>query len=70
MLGCEPTHVAAEDAVHYDRKPIRADQRSSKGDKVRTDAVPLRFPAAAGGCQRLRARARARHSPAIDEPSQ
>jgi hypothetical protein len=41
MLGYEPTHVAAEDAVHYGRKPIRADQFSAKGDKVRMYAVPL-----------------------------
>jgi hypothetical protein len=51
MLGCKPAHVAAEDAVHYDRKPIRANQRPSEGDKVRTDAVPLRLPEAAGGSQ-------------------
>jgi len=51
MLGCEPTHIAAKDAVHYDRKPIRTDQCSSKGDELRTDAIPLRRPETSSACQ-------------------
>jgi hypothetical protein len=51
MLGCEPTHIAAEDAVHYNREPIRTDQRSSEGDEERTGAFPLRRPEAARGCR-------------------
>jgi hypothetical protein len=49
--ACEPTHVMAKDAMHYDRKPIRADQCSAKGDEVRTDAIPLSHPEVSDGCQ-------------------
>jgi len=50
-FGCEPTHVAAKDAMHYDRKPIRVDQCSAKDDEVRADAIPLSHPEVSGGCQ-------------------
>ncbi len=51
MLSCEPTHVAAKDAMRYDRKPIRADQRSAKDDEVLADAIPLSHPEVSNGCQ-------------------
>src|SRR5258708_31231776 len=51
MLGCEPTHVAAEHAMHYDLKAIRADQCSAKGDEVCADAIPLSHSEVSDGCQ-------------------
>jgi hypothetical protein len=50
MLGCEPTHVAAKDAMQDDRKPIRVDQCSAR-DEVRADAIPLSHPEVFDGCQ-------------------
>src|SRR5258708_33914705 len=69
MLGCELTHITAKDAMHYDRKPIRADQCSATGDDVRADAIPLSHPEVSDGCQCFGAQARARNSLAMDEPS-
>lgn len=57
-----------KDAVHYDCKPIHADQCSSEGNEMRMDAVPLHLSEATGNCQWLGARARAGHSLTIDEP--
>ncbi len=51
MLGCEPTHLTAKDAMHYDHKPIRADQCSAKGDEVRADAILLSHLEISDGCQ-------------------